>query len=399
MESVGRLVASVGRSPLPVARWLAVLQPIRLVLMSSSDTRAVAERIGHHYLSRRPDAEISHFNVPPDIPFDIERAIREALGSKPASILYGGGTTPMNVLLNQWWLANCLGEHAYYASVKDGRLHRDDGQSYAPAAQRAGFTIESIMNLHLEPGEHHLEFGEADVEALVAQPTDAERTFVGRAVELMLSDRDTKQTMDDLVRLVSQLGHTLSKPRRVHFQHLCALQDPGLLFEVSAAAFLCAIARSAGTPAEEVRMNVKVLSAEREPQMELDVVERRDEMLTVVSCGVMPSLSDTRKKHFEVKDRAGSIGGSEARSLSVVHPRDLAWLDDKRLRTRASELRKRLKSTARLDPRERNALVLARELFGSDPVRRIKDPDTMIGSPDEHVYRWIVGTRPRGAPQ
>jgi hypothetical protein len=158
VDPVERLVASVGNSPLPVARWLAVLQPRRLML-------------------------------PPDVPFEIFSAIRQALGVEPASILYGGGTTPMNVMLNQWWLAYSPLEHAYYAAAKDGRLHREDGDTVAHDPARACFTIESIMNLHLDPQTHHVEFGPRHVSELAARPSHAERVFLGEAAELILDGR------------------------------------------------------------------------------------------------------------------------------------------------------------------------------------------------------------------
>lgn len=394
MESVERLVCPVGGSPLPIVRWAEVLRPRTLILMSSTTTRPVAERIDTFYRSRHPEATVAHFVVPPDRPFDVAVAIRNSLGSTPASILYGTGTTPMSVMLHEWWLANCPEEQAYYAAARDGLLHCDDGRSIPPSIDT--FTLRSIVDLHVSLPDYQLAIGYESANSLSRlffSPTDDELDVVGRAAEVLLAAATSRQKMADLSRLMATSAGVFGDDLRDEINALVGRRDPGTLHELVIGVYVAALQRSAQRSPDEMAMSVTVRDNAGAPILEVDLIERRDEVLTAISCGIVADVGTARSKYFEIEQRAQELGGSEARCLAVVLPKNLATVDNSELRDRAGRLRGRLNLSPHLVPHARNALVLTHELVGTDPVARLKDPSSMLGSPDEHIYQWLAGSR------
>lgn len=329
-----RLWMPVGTSPHPMVIGLACLEPHVVVPIVTKQTRETLTRVAGLFDRVRFEPAVV---VAPDDPAQIAAALREnATLRKPAHLLYGGGTTPMNVELAERWLVSSAavrGARKWYLAERSSRLLSDDGLRVP-----TGSATRHVLG---------------DVQALVQLAMPQWRLIPARSSKVpgKPTALPADPPIDALLRLLGGLKS----------------QSSGELLEDVVEGLLLRILRQIPSPYPKV-LSRNVELADRKlartganRSAEIDLTIFSSTRFTAVSCGVNTAQAPLSHKFHEARDRA-SFGGSEGRSLTVVHRSSLT--DRSAYVTAMDNQRRQLRVNNRSE-RDRHHLVGIGELLPS----------------------------------
>ena len=317
------LILLVGSNPLPNYLTATVLQPNKVVLVHTPETRAPAERL-HSVLGTQVEVEMRGLAKASD-PREIAETIRRIM-SDPSServhLNYTGGTKIMAAHARMAFRENGgKDQHASYLNDGDRCLFFDDGQLVALENLNLGLTLDLIGQIH---GCEMLPHSGRATDG----PTEEDAGTIAATVA-----RDAK-----LAKCLCDAGQRLKKrgkPRKALEQPwrpqdlgltLSAIQVPeedwddnrfkawwrflgGGWLEVAVAAWTRQATGLIPSQRNDWRLKGR--------RFEIDVALVRGHRLYVISCTTDDTLGLCKSKLFEVAMRTRQLGGDLARSALV----------------------------------------------------------------------------------
>jgi hypothetical protein len=378
-----QLVLVCGDSPLPV--WMAALtlKATDVVLLHGDGASVkVAQAISAALAARR--IKVGTFAVPPFDPAETQRRLGEHADRLLAgrSLVYGPGTTAMNVAAYAAWLpANIdhVDTDAWWPESRTGTLHSLMGRKVSFVA--SDLDLRSIANLHdpqvsLSRGMNLIHRG--------AGLGDGELLELSELIDRWLSDPSlsTAEASEALPSSLRDLAGTS--------------EDSGWLLELAVGMLLLRWFGDAGTPPEEISLNVVARVGGR-AIAEFDVAVRWGERVLCVTCGKAPTYNTLRQKLFEADTRGPQVFGRETRTLTVAHAREdieRVWAGGRNSLSGIWQQRRRSIGVA-WDTRPRHAMVAARELFGPKPSTCLSQPGSIFDQRNGGVGQWLLGCTTR----
>lgn len=377
-DSPGRLMIMCGTSPMPILLAIDTFPAHDIVLVHGPDTgRETAERV----TSSRPDRAYLLVEVSLDDPARVNEQISTSRTSSGElitanrTLVYGGGTTPMNVLAYANWITtNGPETRAWYLASAAGEFRGDDGSTRKPNSSLVD--VEQIAPLHSR-GEATISSG-VDLLTLARRLTDEEIDSIGKVVRTILTTTDNQQRVAALQQRTPQwLREKLG---------LANIQDdntnaPGDFMEFVLAVVLC---RFFGKELDEIRGNVKRVEQGRYV-WEVDLVLRARERVMVVSSGI--SAGQMRQKFLELDTRCAQVGGSEAFGLTVGRIGDTEGRSLRDIVAATNRLRSDLMNGGQ--PGRFNAVDFS-ELFHQDTVSVLRNPAELLRQGQRsHIGAWL----------
>lgn len=373
-----RLMIMCGTSPMPILLAIDSFPSHDIVLVHGPGTgRETAETVA----ATRPGPNYLLVEVALDDPATVNEQIRTALTSSGEPVIanrtlvYGGGTTPMNVITYANWItANDAETRAWYLAAAAGEFRGDDGSVRKVESSRVN--VEQIAPLHSR-GQATINAG-IDLLALVKRLKPEEVDKIGLAAHKILNTRDTFQRVSAI--------RDLSPSWLLNSLGLANIRDDstnaaGDFMEFVLAALLGRYFRE---DLDEIRGNVKRIDEGRDT-WEVDLVLRAKERVMVVSSGI--SVGHMKAKSLELGTRYAQVGGSEAFGLTVGRLSDEPNRLLEQIVEGANRLRNDLFNGGQ--PKHFNAVDFS-ELFHEDAVSVIRDPRTFLQCGQRrHIGRWM----------
>ncbi|WP_334145113.1 hypothetical protein [Rhabdothermincola sp.] len=401
------LWVTVGQSTIPIVLAVLALEPDEVVPICTQETRSTLDEIRagvDEALRRRSRARRPRWRravvVPADDPAGIRSALEQA-DLPPGDLAYAGGTAAMVAVTHDVWSKTRPGPvgepRAWYLADRAGELRAGDGTVVRLADSpylrssltdvltirgRADVNIETRYRVDLAPGttldrlDPDWPFTEA------SERPGALEVLAALGWHLLTNEQARPETVEELQRRWNDSvpGLPLARPATPRgLGHLSGIVLEHLTFAIVARLL-------AATPRRHLpvwlSIGVTIANDPTANDAELDVVVVSGPRVTVVSCGISPNRGVLTSRFFEAKGRAGSLVGSEARSLTLALRSGRALAADPAAAERQMDIhRKALDLDAQPD-RDRHRLAAPLELFTGashrDLFADLRDPRTRL---------------------
>lgn len=328
----------VGSNPLPDYVATHLLAKDTVVLLHSTRTTRVAERLARQLRKERQNLAVHFYTVPesdgPVIASEVEKAVRSFPAGKTVGLNYTGGTKPMAVYSYRSLVQMSLRTVFSYLDARTLSMVIDPGSGPVqriPVGRQISMTLEQIASLH-------------GYEIKESRKSPRNKLIADAIAQVHLAPDGMQQWRDWLNTWSSSSGASLPDMNRFPaltpviqaFAHVCR----GSATESGVAAALgfqrlnqCGKYFVGGWLEDYVldaltqvsqQLHVDdyaceiLLRASRQPDFELDAALTIGYQLFAISCIVTEKKSAAKEHFLELFIRAGQLGGDEARFAAVT---------------------------------------------------------------------------------
>lgn len=326
----------VGSNPLPNYVATHLLAKDTVVLLHSTKTTRVAERLARQLRKERQDLAVHFYTIPesdgPIIASEVEKAVRSFPAGKTAGLNYTGGTKPMAVYSYRSLFQMSPRTVFSYLDARTLSMVIDPGSGPVqriPVGRQISMTLEQIASLH---GYEIKESRKSPRNKLIA----AAIADVHLAPDGMQQWRNWLNTWSSGASLPDMNRFPALTPVIQAFAHVCW----GSATESGVAAALgfqrlnqCGKYFVGGWLEDYViealtQVNQQLqlddyacemkLKAAKRPDFELDAALTIGYQLFAISCIVSEEKGKAKEHLLEIFVRAGQLGGDEARFAAVT---------------------------------------------------------------------------------
>ena len=415
------VIILVGNNPLPICQVLTTLKPEKVTLLYgkavdpsrpslSAEVVKRVERFWNVYwaseLGKTSNPVISAKPVHPFDPSvareDVEALLKEDPDLMDGTLVYGPGTSAMNVVVHKMWAAkNPDSADCWYPGL-DGYLRRDLDSHFTMLCSTGG-SLAALALMHERKGEQFTTGVRPNIAVKDLQ-------LVGECIKSILYDGVTPSDASSEAMERSRLPWSGKGAKK-------GSPDLGTCLESAVAAFLLArYGQPSGSQPSgsskgnfEVMMNAMFVNSGTK-KIEVDVLARRNDRVVVVSCAsttqneipvvkngkVVPPKSGhrahLRKKSFEVKAHKERFGGSETRALTAallifkrqINGQSQTVYDIASSAKTNKEVRGDLFRSA-TEPESAETFVDISELLGDDPAKTLTN-----GGEGDGQAKWLL---------
>jgi hypothetical protein len=390
------LWVTVGQSAAPLILAILTLEPEEVVPICAEQTRPVLDHlkdsmrgiaISPPRVKWRPAIQ-----VPPDDPHEIMTTLTQARPPM-GDLFYVGGTAAMVAAVNAHWIAGrgtSTSFRSWYLADRAGELRADTGDVVSLLrSPLLASELESIVRLTARSSD-----GPPTVRARHTTKLGPGDALEGMAPDWPLAPGDDAQeTMELLAAMgsavlgVGSVGHGRTGQLAREWNGLGTgvdIHDDFRQFagDVLEVLVYMVTARLLGQTRRQLSTELR-LGASIGNSVELDVTIVSGPRLTLISCGQDANRANLTSKHFEAKERTRSLGGGEARSLTVaLRTGGARRRSDPAGATEQMDDHRRDAKVGEAADRDRHRLIAPLEMFTSadakDLLEDLLDPSTRL---------------------